>query len=159
MTASEIMTRNVKTIGAHASLRDLAELLTSADISGVPVVDNKNEVVGVVTEKDLLAHAQSYATLPRLTLSHRFGFEALPPKLLEKAYADGLAVRVEEVMHFPVVAANENTPLEQLVDLMLQHRVNRVPILRDRTPVGIVTREDVLRAITRGFDKTKGGAP
>lgn len=46
MTASEIMTRNVKTIGAHASLRDLAELLTSADISGVPVVDNKNEVVG-----------------------------------------------------------------------------------------------------------------
>ena len=146
--AYEIMTKDVRTIGAHASLRDLARLLAECDISGVPVVDTDGCVVGVVSERDLLQHAQSYVSLPRLSL-HRFGFEALPPDLLEQAYADGLSTRVEQIMSYPVVAAGEDAPIEALADLMVQHRINRVPILREGKPVGVVTREDVLRAITR----------
>ena len=82
----------------------------------------------------------------RLTLL-RFGFEALPPDLLQQAYQDGLSLHARDVMSHPIVFAGEDTPVEALADLMLTHHVNRLPILRDGRPVGIVTREDVLRAI------------
>jgi CBS domain-containing protein len=146
MRAREIMTSPVRSIPADATLHELATLLAEANISGVPVVEGDGSVVGVVSEKDLLEHAQSFTTVPRLTL-HRFGFGALPPRLREKAYADGLSRRVREIMRCAVVSADEDTPLVMLADRMVRHRINRIPIVRGDKVVGIVTREDLMRAL------------
>jgi len=142
------MTRDVVTVPADLPLRDVAERLAAHRISGAPVVDADGNIVGVVSETDLLKQAQSHVALPRLTL-HRFGFEALPPQLLEKVYADGLSLKAGDVMSQPVVCAAEDTPLEALADLMVTHHINRLPVLHGRKPVGIVTRENILSAISQ----------
>jgi len=159
LLAKDIMTTDIITVPADLPLRDAAVLFAEAGISGAPVVDAQKFIVGVISEKDLLEQAQSHTSLPRLTLS-RFGFEDLPPKLLQSAYADGLARTVSEVMSFPVITADENAGVEKLADLMVVHRVNRIPIVRENRPVGIVTREDVLRAIAgMVHEETDPGTP
>ena len=146
ITARDIMITDVLTVPANLPLKEVAGRLAQFHISGAPVVDDDGCVVGVISEKDLLEQAQSHASVGRLTLL-RFGFEALPPDLLQQAYQDGLSLRARDVMSHPIVFAGEDTPVEALADLMLSHRVNRLPILRSGRAVGIVTREDVLRAI------------
>lgn len=158
LLAKNIMTTDIITVPADLPLRDAAVLFAEAGISGAPVVDAQKFVVGVISEKDLLEHAQSHTALPRLSLS-RYGFEDLPPKLLQSAYADGLSRSVSDVMSFPVITADENASVEKLADLMVVHRVNRIPILRANKPVGIVTREDVLRAIAGLIHEPADAAP
>jgi CBS domain-containing protein len=148
------------------TLAQAAELLAREGISGAPVTDETGRVVGVVSEKDLLVHAQSYASLPRLTvgagaLPYSGGLGDVPGELLGDAYAAGLSAGVPDVMSFPVVSAREEDTATHLADLMLTHRLNRVPILTaEGKAVGIVTREDVLRAIVlMAAAPSRGEAP
>lgn len=142
--AKEVMTRDVKTVEPHATLREVAELLENAHISGVPVVDLEGRVVGMVSEADLLNEDKVQAAIPRTAL---FGIFPIPEETLLKAYHQGATVQAQQVMHRDVVTAAEETPISELARLMVQSEVNRVPILREGKLVGIVTRADVLRAL------------
>ena len=57
---------------------------------------------------------------------------------------------VRELMRQPVVTATEDTPVEQICSLMAQHCINRVPVVREGTVVGIITRADIVRAMAEG---------
>ncbi len=151
--AGDIMVAPVVTVAETMTLREAAELLCSQGISGAPVADSDGFIVGVVSEKDLLTQAQSYVTLPRLaagtgSLLYSGDFSDIPGDVLQGAYAAGLSAIVRDVMSYPVIWAEQEDTAVHLADLMLAHRLNRVPILnRDGKAIGIVTRDDVLRAI------------
>lgn len=141
-TAGDVMTRQVKTIPHDATLREVATLLTTHNISGAPVVDDTGSIIGLISESDLLSEARRQAAMPHTAV---FGMFLAPEESLQRIYKQGASLLASEVMSKRVVSATEEMPLSEVGNLMLRHKINRVPVLRDGALIGIITREDVLR--------------
>lgn len=145
-TARDIMTGIVYTVQADASLDEIVQLMTSQRISGVPVVDDDRHVIGMVSEADLVDEHKREAAIPRTLL---YGVFPLPDDVLCEAARRGKMLRAADLMSRPVVTATEETTLHELADLMVQHWINRVPVLRHGRLVGIVSRSDLVRALAQ----------
>jgi CBS domain-containing protein len=123
--------------------RKIAGLLLDHKISAVPVIDDEDRVVGIISEGDLLGRPPSGS--PRGWWLRLFDESAVC--LEEIVTARHLKAR--DVMTSPVVTVGEQTPIDVLATLMRRCRVKRVPVLRDRKRVGIVSRTDVLDALVQ----------
>lgn len=145
MRAIDVMTPNVITVDPDTSVQRLAELLSERGISGAPVVDSTGSMIGIVSEGDLLHRAE-------LGTERRHG--PRPSWWLEH-YASGLAQdyvkshgrKVKDIMTRDVVTVTEETELAEVATLLETHRIKRVPVMRDRTIVGIVSRSNLVRAL------------
>lgn len=146
LKARDVMTKRVKTLDEEMTLREAAEFLASHKISGAPVVDSEGNLVGLVSEADLMDEKKRKAAIPRLAL---YGLFTIPEELLEESYKEGFAMRVRDVMTTKVLTATPETSVEELADVMLRKKINRVPILHDGKLVGIVTRHDILRGLAK----------
>lgn len=146
MKARDIMTRDVLSVSIDDKVENVARLLVDNKISGVPVVDNKQQVVGMVTEKDLMIKARDLKIPFYVTLFDSIIFLENPLKFNEelRRYT---AVKVRDIMTTKVVAVEEDTALSEIVDLLAKRKINRVPVVRNRKLVGIITRNDVLKAL------------
>ncbi|MDO8736639.1 MAG: CBS domain-containing protein [Thermoleophilia bacterium] len=149
MTAKEIMKPGVITISEDASVQDLAALLAKKKISGAPVVDDQNRVVGIVSEGDLVSqdadiHFPHYIEL----LGNIIYLESV--KKYEERLEKAAASSVRDIMTADVVTVQENAELHEIATLMTERQVNRVPVLDGDVLVGIITRADVVRAMARG---------
>ncbi|TWB93153.1 BON domain-containing protein [Bradyrhizobium macuxiense] len=143
MRAHQIMTRNVITVGANTSILDAATLMMNHHISGLPVVDSRGKLLGIVSESDFLRRTE-------------IGTQRRRPRWLQFFMGPGWAAeeflhergrRVGAVMSVDPVTVTEQTPLQDLVGLMEKKRIKRVPVMRDGHLVGIVTHADLLRAV------------
>ncbi|MGC8835221.1 MAG: CBS domain-containing protein [Armatimonadota bacterium] len=144
LTARDVMTRDVVTIPETASLRDAVHVLVNHEISGAPVVDESGNVVGMLSEADILDERKREAALPRVAL---FGVSIIPDDSLRRAYEEGMSLQVKDVMTKKVISVEEDTSVKEIARLMVRHRINRVPVIKDRRLVGIVARDDILRAL------------
>ena len=142
----DIMQTKVITIGPKATVRELAELLAEHKISGVPVVDENNVVLGMVSEADLIVldaelHFPYYITfldsVIYLQSIHRF----------EERFKKAFGAKVADVMTKEVRAISADASLHDLATLMADHKINRLPVVENGCLVGIVTRGDIVRAI------------
>ncbi len=143
MKTAEVMTRSVVTIAPNATIQDAIRLMLGQRISGLPVVDAAGRMVGILTEGDLLRRAET-GTEP-----HHAGwlnFLRGPARAAED-FVRSHGRYVEEVMTRVVRTVEEDTPLDQVVDMMEKRRVKRLPVLRDGILVGVVSRSDLLRAL------------
>jgi CBS domain-containing protein len=147
LTAKELMTTQVHTVRTDTPLMEIAQLLAEHHISGVPVVDSEGHVLGMVTEADLIDEHKREARIPRFAL---FGVFPLPDDVVSQAAREGKLLQAGQLMSRSVVTATEETTAHELADLMVKHRINRIPILRDGRLAGIVGRGDLLRAIAQG---------
>ncbi|MFB6821052.1 CBS domain-containing protein [Streptomyces virginiae] len=129
---ADLMTDEVVSVAAGTAFKDIAKLLAQYDISGVPVLDDEDRVVGVVSQTDLLAHA-----VPGPDASRHNGTEAQPPT------AGG-------VMSAPAVTVRAEETVADAARLMTRRSIERLPVVdvEDRL-VGIVTRRDLLRMFLR----------
>jgi CBS-domain-containing membrane protein len=143
MKATDVMTREVVSIGPDASILEAVRLMLQHKISGLPVVDAAGKLQGVVTEGDFLRRAETGTERRR----SRFVELLLGPGRLATDYVHTSGRKVGEVMTPDVYTATEDEPLEQVVHLMERHRIKRVPIVRDDKVVGIVTRANLMRAL------------
>lgn len=155
MKARDVMVAgaNVVTVNPDDSIFTAIRLMLKKGISGVPVVEKgamgQGKLVGIVTEGDFLRRRETN------TLRRRprwLEFLVGPGKLAEE-YARGSGRKVNEVMTAPVITTTEDTEVEDIVRLMEQNGVKRVPIVRHDAVVGIVTRADLLRALVREVSK------
>ena len=121
MIASDIMTRNVRTIHPDASVQEIASLLSQERISGAPVVDANGKVIGIVTEADIIS----------------------------KVNREGLCVA--DIMSHEVIAVGEETAVSEIAMLFTEHQIKRVPVLHDGKLVGIVSRADIVHAVAQGY--------
>lgn len=143
MKAKDLMATPVVSVRDDANLREVARIMVERDIGSVLVTDARGDLVGIVTEKDFIAkeHQIPFSTLvmPRL-------FEEWVDKgSLEEIYRKAERIRVTQVMSRPVRTVTEDQPMEDVVQIMLQHGVKRVVVVRGTKPVGIVAHRDVLR--------------
>lgn len=149
LTAADIMQPNVITIKENASVEDLAKLLARKKIGGVPVVDDQNRIVGIVTESDLVAvdadiHFPHYIEL----LGNIIYLESV--KKYEERLQKAAAVQVGEMMTRKVITVQKDAPLNEIATVMTDHRINRLPVVEGDILVGIITRADVVRAMAKG---------
>jgi hypothetical protein len=112
-------------------------------ISGLPVVNQDGALVGIVTEGDFLRRAETGTERKRPRWLEFF----LGPNSLATDYIRTHGRKVAEVMTTELVTVTEETPLDKVVDLMERKRIKRVPVMRGRTMVGIVSRANLLRAL------------
>ncbi len=143
MKVEDVMTKDVRTIPPEATLKAVANVLTDARISGLPVVGASGEVVGVVSEGDILRKEKGPDEPPRGVVGWFF---AEPPEVREK-----LAARVVgEAMSSPAITIEPWQPVQRAAAMMIDHGVNRLPVVNDDGRlVGIVTRKDLVRAFVR----------
>jgi CBS domain-containing protein len=141
MKVRDVMSTNVAAVGPDATLKQVAELMGDRGISGVPVVGAEGEVLGVVSEEDIVvkvaSHPESAGVSWRL-----FAPEGLDPGRLAAATAG-------EAMTIPAVTVDAEASVAEAARLMVDQGVKRLPVLAGGGLAGIVTRADVVRAFTR----------
>jgi len=143
LVARDVMTSRVVTVRPETTVKVIAALMVAHHISGLPVVNGEGNVVGIVTEADLLQKEQG--PRPRLGLRHTIG--SLTRRRTTMRKMAGLTAA--DLMSAPVITVEETTPLHQIAALMVDAQVNRVPVMRAGRLVGIVSRADIMRAFTR----------
>jgi CBS domain-containing protein len=153
MKVSEVMTHRVVTVGSTATVADAATLMLKHGISGLPVVDRKGALVGMVTEGDLLRRSESGTERHR----PRWLEFILGPGRLAKEYVGSHGRKVAEVMTKEVATIGENANLDKVVELMERRRIKRLPVMRGGKVVGIVSRANLLHGLA-GMAPPVGGA-
>jgi len=153
LTAKHIMTRDVVTIKKGASVEEALRLMACNRVSGLPVVDVDNRLVGIITESDLLLKGQ-FAPTPRDTEPP--GIFAPKHGGITEAHRKAQAETVEQAMTKKVLWFEEDSLVSDIARAMVEHAVNRVPILRDGVVVGIVSRMDIIRSLAA---ESNGGDP
>lgn len=146
MLAKDIMTKDVITVRPEEKVENAARMLIDNKISGIPVVDENNHVLGIITEKDLMIKASELKVPFYLTLFDSIIFLENPIRFNNdlKKYT---ASDVKEAMTEKVYSVEEDTSVTEVVAIMQKHRVNRVPVLRHGKLIGIISRNDVLKAM------------
>lgn len=155
MKARDVMTSDVVSVRPDASIQEVAKLLADHRVSAIPVVDANGAPVGMVSEGDLMARANGDRETRRdwwLTLLAEG--EDLHPEFL--ATLRDPAQAAKNVMTSPVVTIGEDTELREIARLLTAHRIKRVPVTRDGRVVGIVSRADLVRALTEEPSTTEG---
>ncbi|MBI4275502.1 MAG: CBS domain-containing protein, partial [Rhizobiales bacterium] len=143
MKAKDVMTPRVITIEPDATILQAVRLLLQNRISGLPVVDAKGALVGIVSEGDLLRRVETKTERRR---PRWLEFLTGTAKLAEE-YVHAHGRKVEEVMTRKPATANEDTPLEDIVQLMEKLRIKRLPVMRGKQLVGIISRANLLHAL------------
>lgn len=148
MKASDVMSRNVVSIERSAAVSEAIGLMLDKQISGLPVLDEAGKVVGILTEGDLLRRSETGTERHR----PRWLEILMGPGRMAGEYVRTHGRRVGEVMTRDLISVTEDTPLDEIVELMERRRVKRVPVFAGDALVGMVSRADLLRALARALD-------
>ena len=144
MKVRDVMTTEVRTVRPETTYAEAARLLFKYKFSGLPVVDEKGELIGMLSEKDLFR-----ALYPRyaeyIQESARFTDH-------EAREAEAASLRREPIAKFmsrTLHTIHPDAPILKAGGVMLVHQIHRLPVLESKTLVGIVTREDIYSAILK----------
>jgi CBS domain-containing protein len=152
MNAVDVMVRDVITVSPDTSVAQAAHLLVENDISALPVIDEDGSIVGMISEADLMRR-EEIGTVKR----RPWWLEAMTPATtLANEFAKSHGKRVADLMSRHVVSASEDTPLAEIAALLERHQIKRVPIIKDRKVIGIVSRANIVQALASSKGKSEG---
>jgi CBS domain-containing protein len=143
MKAADVMVTNVITAGPDTTVQEVAGILLTNRISGVPVIGAKGELMGIVSEGDLMRRAESGTGRRRpWWLSVLTGREVLAAE-----YVKEHSRKVADVMTSPVVTVAPDTRLQDIATTLEKNGIKRVPVVKDGKVVGIISRANLLQAL------------
>ena len=143
MKAADVMATNVITVRLDTTVAMIAEVLLANHISAVPVVNDKDILVGIVSEGDLIHRVEAG------TERHRsWWLELLAGKeMLAQEFVKSHARKAADVMTRSVVSVQLDTPLGDIASLLEKHRIKRVPVVINGKIAGIVSRANLIQAL------------
>lgn len=151
MKAKDVMTHCVVSIAPEAPILDVIARMLSHQVSGMPVIDAQGRLVGMVTEGDFVRRAEI-----RTEARERRWIELLlGPASSADDYTRSHGRTVQDVMSPDVITVREESPLADVVRLMEEHSVKRVPVVDGERVVGIVSRADVMVALAESLHESK----
>jgi CBS domain-containing protein len=146
MNARDVMSKPVVSVHPDTSTREIARLLVEKTVTAVPVVDENEAPIGMVSEGDLIRPERAAREAKhRSWLEILAEGEPISDELLAWLHSQDHSARA--VMSSPVVTVSEDTELGEIARVLVTHRIKRVPVVRDGRVTGIVARGDVLRAL------------
>lgn len=143
----DAMTRQVITIRTETSIRDIARLMTENHIRSLPVVDEQNQLVGLVTESDLFLKEKGmpFSAVKIPSLFERW---ADSTQLLD-IYENAAHHTAADVMTEPVITISPEDTLEHAAWVMFHNDLRVLPVIQDKKVVGILSRKDFIRMLAR----------
>jgi CBS domain-containing protein len=149
MQARDVMTTEVVTVTADTTLREVALVLRNHGISAVPVLNADGAPIGMVSDGDLVTRTELERTSRRDWWLTLFADQSPPDDgVLEQLRSPDRTAG--DVMATPVVTVGEATGLAEVARLLADHRIKRVPVLKDGHMTGIVSRADLLGVVANG---------
>lgn len=145
LKAKDIMTKDVITIKPEATVEELARLLIKHKISGVPVVDDKDNLIGIVTENDLISQNKRLHIPTIIRLFDAFITVGLGR--MEDEIKRMTAVTVGEICAKKVVTISEETPLDEIATIMSERNIHLLPVVEGKVLVGIIGKADIVGAV------------
>lgn len=143
MKAQDLMTRKVHAVKVSTPVSKIVDLMVSMGVSALPVIDRDFQVLGIVTEGDLLRRVEIGTEKPRPWWARLVD----DPVDTARDYVKSRGSRARDVMTSPVISVAPATTAAEIADLMEKWNIKRVPVVRAGKLVGIVSRRDLMRAI------------
>lgn len=155
MKIKEIMTTEVVSVGPETKVNEIARLMLERQISGVPVIDDSEAVVGIVTELDMIVrnarlHFPTYIKLLDST------FYLRSPQHFGEELRRALGTTAKDIMTQKVITVDPEAEVEDVATLMVEKRVNPIPVVEDGRLVGIVSRTDLIKLLVRELGSDNG---
>ena len=144
---------NPSTLSPDQPLREAAVKLADYNISGAPVVGENGEILGVLSEVDILEALKTHYKALRMLMPPEITFgisfvEVVKERDAVKAFQELKDIKVKDVMKSPITVSSAEK-VENAIKLMVEHKISRVPVVESKKVVGIVTRGDVIKGFFR----------
>ncbi len=146
LRARDIMSNKVVTVKPETPITDVARLLLEERVNGVPVVNDKGEMVGIICQSDLIAQ-QKKLPLPSVFTLLDTMIPITPPGKIEKEIRKISAVNASEAMTRNPVSVEPDTGIQEIAALMVNRNFHTIPVVENGKLVGIIGKEDVLRTL------------
>lgn len=145
--AKDIMTTNVKVAKETDTINDIAHILITEKIGGVPVVDKENRVVGIISETDIMKK-EKYVNPPEYITFLQGIIYLNDFKKIEHDIKDISATQVKDLMSTEVIKVHEGDTFDDVANIMIKESVNRVPVVdQDNKIKGIICRYDIIKSM------------
>ena len=142
MRAKDVMRADVQCVSETTTLRELSRAFRHHGVTTLSVINDRGELVGVVTETELLkVMLPDYSELLD-NLQYMQDFEYLEDRADE---VEDIPVR--DIMLSGAISVTEETPLMRVISLFLLKAASHIPVVRDNRPVGVVTRTDIAELV------------
>ncbi len=145
--AKDIMTKSVLSVHIATTLQELVELFIAKKVSGVPVIDDKNNLVGIISKTDLVTHGleKELSTILREKIP-RSAYMDLPD-FNELLGDEAFHETVEDIMTTPAITVDPDTDISVVVKTMLENKIHRVVVTTDNKISGIIASMDLIKLI------------
>ena len=147
MKIEDFMSQPVTVVREDTTLEEIARTMLEKNIGCVPVVNARGKISGIITESDFAAKEKGipFSTFRAPQLLGQW----VDKGTVERIYERARTMTAKEIMSHPAITVTEDQSVEAALTLLLKHDVNRLPVVRDGVPVGIVSRHDLLRLMVR----------
>ncbi len=147
MLVKEFMTKDVVTCSPDQTVGEAAELMSEKGFNIMPIVDDSNKLLGIITESDFIGKE---VEIPHAMVSMKkiFG-KTFNLKDVEAVYAESKKTKLEKVMSTNLKTIAPDATLNSLVDLMVSSNLKRIPVVDGDKLVGIIARKDLIRAFNK----------
>jgi CBS domain-containing protein len=148
MKAKDIMTKDVLTVSLDTPVKKAAELLADYEVSGAPVLDEHEKVIGIVTESDLIEQKKKLHLPTVVTIFESTLFLERPQKI-KREIEKMLGATVKDIYTKKVITITEDASLEEIATIMSEKKVHLLPVLKGEELVGIIGKADVVKALAK----------
>lgn len=140
------MTSDVITVTTETSVQELARIFSLHNISGVPVVDASGDLIGVVTENDLIDQTKKLH-IPTVVAILDSIFYLENPDKMEKEMKKIAGTTVLDIYSSDPMTVNEEATLEEIATIMAEKNVHTLPVVRERKLVGVIGKKDIIKTL------------
>lgn len=148
LKAKDILTKDVIKVGKDMLIKDLSELFIKHRVSGFPVVDENDILVGIVTEKDLIDQNKSLHMPTVIAL-----FDAVIYLESNKKFKEEVkkftGARVQDIYTSSAITVTMETPLAEIASIMADNNIHTLPVVDNDTMAGVIGKIDLIRGMAR----------
>ena len=144
--AADIMTTTVITVTTGTSVQELAKILSDNNISGVPVVDETGNLLGIVTESDLIDQTKKLH-IPTVVTILDSVFYLENPDRMEKEMKKMAGTTVLDIYSSKLITVNEETTLDEIATLMAEKNIHTLPVVQDNVLTGVIGKKDIIKTL------------
>ncbi len=146
LTARDIMSREVITVDEQATVKELAQIFTTHQISGAPVVNSEGKLVGVVTENDLIFQSKKVHIPTMITILDAV-FYLEKPDAMKEEMKKMIGSRVADILTGAAITVTETTPVDEIATIMAEKNVHTLPVVKGEELVGVIGKRDIIRSL------------
>lgn len=144
MYIKDIMTEEVITVNVNDTVEKCANLLSKHDLSGLPVLDDKGNVVGIVTEGDIIRRASRIEGIPVLEVLGGIFYLESPKHFMDKL-KKSMGTIASMIMTEDVITVGPDKKIEDAATLLVKEKIKRLPVIdKEGNLIGIVARRDIM---------------